>query len=139
MPRTKKRERHPERLDRNEVKISEAHVQVDDNGKRWITASAVVEIWTYRARVEYEVSGTNYTRFSVRNRRADQRERYGEGRPKRVSEEEYALPSINTPFGHLYAEEESWTIPLHPRSVTRPDINKDLPQKGKKGRFTATS
>jgi hypothetical protein len=140
MPRAdkNKRERHPELLDRNFIEIDEENVHVDEQGKRWITANVVADIWNYRAGVEYDVPGTDYDRFSVRSRRSDMRERYA-GRTNRVDEDEYTLPSMKTPFGHLYGEEESWTIPLHPRNKARLDVkNRENPKKGEKGRFISS-
>ncbi len=104
------RETHtPENVDRSAVNIGEPYVQ---DGKRWISANAVAAIWNYRARVEYGIAGTNYTRFSVRGRRGEKA-----GRAQ-------SLPSIAIPIGphlskHFYGEEEAWTIPLAPHANTR--------------------
>lgn len=101
-------------LDRSAVDVGEALVQ---DGKRWISAVAVADIWNYRARVEYGIEGANYTRFSVRGRREYQR-RKGE-----VTDRSKAIGSISIPLGHLerhfYNEEDAWTIPLAPHANTR--------------------
>ena len=128
---------HPELLDRSAINIDEVEdLYIDPQGKRWIIAEAVARIWNYRADVEYGVPFTNYSRMSVRSRRADIRERYGEGRDNNRDQEEYTLPSIRIASRHLYGEEEAWTIVLSPRNNARPDMkNRDIPERGEKGRF----
>src|SRR5690348_11173944 len=110
------RETHtPENVDRSAVNIGEPYVQ---DGKHWISANAVAAIWNYRARVEYGIAGTNYTRFSVRGRRGEKA-----GRAQ-------SLPSIAISIGphlsrHFYSEEEAWSIPLAPHANTRQINNAD--------------
>lgn len=110
MPREKRTT--PENIDRSAVNVGMPYMHED---KRWISANAVAAIWNYRARVEYGVEGTNYTRFSVRGRRGEK-----EGRAQ-------SLSSISIPMGpklekHFYDEEQAWTIPLSPHANTR-EIN----------------
>lgn len=99
----------PENVDRSAVNVGEPYIE---GGKRWISANAVAAIWNYRARVEYGIAGTNYTRFSVRGRRGEKA-----GRAQ-------SLPSTSIWIGpklqkHFYGEEEAWTIPLAPHPNTR--------------------
>jgi hypothetical protein len=74
---------------------------IDSEGKKWISAAQVAEIWNQRARAEGHDS--NYTRFSVRQRRKD-------------------LESIQTPLGYLYLESDAHETKLRARSVRRPDV-----------------
>ena len=78
----------------------------DPEGRKWISAAQVASIWNGRARAEGIES--NYTRFSVRQRRKD-------------------LKWIKTPLGYLYLEnsdkdDSACTIPLRARSTRRPDV-----------------
>jgi hypothetical protein len=80
---------------------------VDPEGRKWISASQVAEIWNERAKAKGQ--GSNYTRWSVRQRRKD-------------------LQSMQTPLGYLYLESDALAVELRPRSSKRPDVaqaNKD--------------
>lgn len=79
---------------------------IDPDGRKWISAAKVADIWNERAKAEGHDS--NYTRFSVRQRRKD-------------------LKWIQTPLGYLYLEsseqkDSARTLPLRARSVRRPDV-----------------
>lgn len=92
---------------------SEEHI--DAEGRKWISAAQVANIWNGRARAEGIES--NYTRFSVRQRRKD-------------------LKWIQTPLGYLYLEDSEQndsarTIPLRARSVRRPDVAQRNKEKAK--------
>lgn len=74
---------------------------IDPEGRKWISAAQVANIWNERARAEGIES--NYTRFSVRQRRKD-------------------LEWIKTPLGYLYLENSVRIAPLRARSTRRPDV-----------------
>lgn len=119
------RETTPENIDRTAVNVGVPYMH--DN-KRWISANAVAAIWNYRARVEYGVEGTNYTRFSVRGRRGEKA-----GRAQ-------SLLSITIPIGpelwkHFYDEEQAWTIPLAPHANTREINTANLKKDPTSGQF----
>lgn len=132
--RNRGRERHPERNVRSSVDVG---IAIEQDNTRWISAKAVADIWNYRARVEYDVPGTNYTRFSVRSRRPDQRQKH-KGETSHFNDADYELPSIETALGRLYSEEKAWTIPLHPRVVKRDLNQQEYVTKDKRGRFTSS-
>lgn len=88
---------------------------IDSEGRKWISAAQVADIWNERAKKAGHDS--NYTRFSVRQRRKD-------------------LKWIQTPLGYLYLEDSEQkdsarTIPLRARSVRRPDVTQRNKEKAK--------
>jgi hypothetical protein len=88
---------------------------IDSEGRKWISAAQVADIWNERAKAEGIQS--NYTRFSVRQRRKD-------------------LKWIQTPLGYLYLEnsdkeDSARTISLRARSVRRPDVTQRNREKAK--------
>lgn len=123
---TREKIHRPENVSREAVNVGKPYMH---DGKRWISASAVAAIWNYRARVEYAVEGTNYTRFSVGGRREDRRKKQ-----VKTGSRAQLLTSISIPNGpqlekHFYDEEEAWTIPLSPhpnrRQINTSGIRKD--------------
>jgi hypothetical protein len=74
----------------------------DPEGKIWITAAKVADIWNERAINEYKREG-NYTRWSVYQRREK-------------------LTRMQTPLGDLYLESEAKITPLRPHTNKRPEV-----------------
>lgn len=74
---------------------------IDADGNKWISPAQVAEIWNERSKLEQRKS--NYTRWSVRQRRE-------------------AMKTLQTPLGYLYLEKDARAIPLRPRSSKRPDV-----------------
>lgn len=76
-----------------------------------ITATQVAEIWNKRAQ-ERGYPETNYTRFSVRQRRN--------------TKKDGIKPVIETDVGGLYRESDAWDIPIYPeRSRRQKPISED--------------
>ncbi len=88
-----------------------AEEYIDSEGRRWISPARVAELWNERAHADGHES--NYTRFSVRQRRS-------------------GLTAMQTPLGYLYLEESARTISLRARSTKRPDVTQRNKEKGKK-------
>jgi len=69
-----------------------------------ITASQVAEIWNKRAK-DMGYLDTNYTRFSVRQRRNVKKHPF--------------KPVIETELGGLYQESDAWSVDIHPERSHR--------------------